>query len=171
MRDQGWETPRGAGAVPDNTSRHKSMVATWSSPVLTPRDRGDQHHNASADREQLARGADPGQTLPALPRPCFSCQRPGQPTQLFFFFFLASASLLLPMLEWLVMLLRLEMLSEEFCRLMRSSGGSEVTRERPRKEILANCVCPEAGDIHPLPCTPSLLPPKHLLSSQSHLVR
>lgn len=45
------------------------------------------------------------------------------PTQLFFFFFLASASLLLPMLEWLVMLLRLEMLSEEFCLLIRSSGG------------------------------------------------
>lgn len=46
------------------------------------------------------------------------------PTQLFFFFFLASASLLLlPMLEWLVMLLRLEMLSEEFCLLIRSSIG------------------------------------------------
>ena len=53
---------------------------------------------------------------------------PAQPTQLFFFFFLASASLLLLMLEWLVMLLRLEMLSEEFCRLMRSSGATEGRR-------------------------------------------
>lgn len=60
-----------------------------------------------------------------LPKPHSSCQCPIQHTQLFFFFFLASASLLLPMLEWLVMLLRLEMLSEEFCRLMRSSGTSE----------------------------------------------
>lgn len=51
------------------------------------------------------------------------------PTQLFFFFFLASASLLLPMLEWLVMLLRLEMLSEEFCLLIRSSIGQNKWEE------------------------------------------
>lgn len=50
------------------------------------------------------------------------------PTQLFFFFFLASASLPLLMLEWLVMLLRLEMLSEEFCLLIRSSGGQAQGR-------------------------------------------
>ena len=49
------------------------------------------------------------------------------PTQLFFFF-LASASLPLLMLEWLVMLLRLEMLSEEFCLLIRSSGGQAQGR-------------------------------------------
>ena len=54
------------------------------------------------------------------------CTRPPHgpsPTQLFFFFFFASASLPLPTLEWLVMLFRLEMLSEEFCLLIRSSGG------------------------------------------------
>lgn len=50
------------------------------------------------------------------------------PTQLFFFFFFASASLPLLMLEWLVMLLRLEMLSEEFCLLIRSSGGQAQGR-------------------------------------------
>lgn len=51
-------------------------------------------------------------------------------SQLFFFFFFASASLPLPTLEWLVMLLRLEMLSEEFCLLIRSSLGviSEALR-------------------------------------------
>lgn len=153
MRDQGWETPKGAGEVPDNTSRHKSMAATRSSPVLSPGDRGDQHHNAKADREQLAHGADPGQTLPALPRPRSSCQRPGQPTQLFFFFFLASASLLLPMLEWLVMLLRLEMLSEEFCRLMRSSGGSEGSgRDRERRyQQTVSALRPEPHTLLPAP--------------------
>lgn len=41
-------------------------------------------------------------------------------TQLFFFFFLAS-SFRLPTLEWLVMLFRLEMLSDEFCLLIRNS--------------------------------------------------
>lgn len=58
-------------------------------------------------------GGPPAHTAPPTP----------SPTQLFFFFFLASASLPLLMLEWLVMLLRLEMLSEEFCLLIRSSGG------------------------------------------------
>ena len=43
-------------------------------------------------------------------------------TQLFFFFFLASCSFRLPMLEWLVMLFRLVMLSDEFSRLISSSA-------------------------------------------------
>lgn len=43
-------------------------------------------------------------------------------TQLFFFFFLSSASLpRLPMLEWLAALLMLDMLSDECCRLIRRS--------------------------------------------------
>lgn len=48
------------------------------------------------------------------------------PTQLFFFFFLASVSLPLPTLEWLAMLLRLEMLSEEFCLLIRRSRAGDT---------------------------------------------
>lgn len=44
-------------------------------------------------------------------------------TQLFFFFFLASCSFRLPALEWLVMLFRLEMLSDEFWRSICSSEG------------------------------------------------
>lgn len=46
-------------------------------------------------------------------------------TQLFFFFFLASCSLRLPILEWLVVLVRLEMLSEEFWRLISISKHQE----------------------------------------------
>lgn len=42
---------------------------------------------------------------------------------LFFFLFLASASMLEPTLEWLVALLMLLTLSEECCLLMRRSGG------------------------------------------------
>lgn len=46
------------------------------------------------------------------------------PTQLFFFFFLSSASLpRLPMLEWLAALLMLDILSDECCRLIRRSGN------------------------------------------------
>lgn len=86
-----------------------------------------------------------------LPKPHFSCQCPIQPTQLFFFFFLASASLLLPMLEWLVMLLRLEMLSEEFCRLMRSSGVQRRRRDWERRDQLPATV--------PKPEHPMVLPP------------
>lgn len=48
------------------------------------------------------------------------------PTQLFFFFFLASASLPLPTLEWLAMLLRLERLSDEFCLLIRRSRAGDT---------------------------------------------
>lgn len=46
-------------------------------------------------------------------------------TQLFFFFFLASCSFMLPILEWLVVLVRLEMLSDEFWRSMVGSGYQE----------------------------------------------
>lgn len=67
-------------------------------------------------------GGPPAHTAPPTP----------SPTQLFFFFFLASASLPLLMLEWLVMLLRLEMLSEEFCLLIRSSGGQAQGRTQTR---------------------------------------
>lgn len=46
------------------------------------------------------------------------------PTQLFFFFFLSSASLpRLPMLEWLAALLMLDILSDECCRLIRRSAN------------------------------------------------
>lgn len=95
-----------------------------------------------------------------LPKPHFSCQCPIQPTQLFFFFFLASASLLLPMLEWLVMLLRLEMLSEEFCRLMRSSAVSQRSRRdwERRDQPPATVPMPE-HPIVPPPYTQSLLLP------------
>lgn len=49
-------------------------------------------------------------------------------TQLFFFFFLSSASLpRLPMLEWLAALLMLDILSEECCRLIRRSGDDRRT--------------------------------------------
>lgn len=41
---------------------------------------------------------------------------------LFFFLFLASASMLEPTLEWLVALVMLLTLSEECCLLMRRSG-------------------------------------------------
>lgn len=45
-------------------------------------------------------------------------------TQLFFFFFLSSASLpRLPMLEWLAALLMLDILSDECWRLIRRSGN------------------------------------------------
>lgn len=91
-----------------------------------------------------------------LPKPRSSSQCPIQPTQLFFFFFLASASLLLPTLEWLVMLLRLEILSEEFCRLMRNSGVSERSRrdQERRYQQTASAPTPEPpalSSLHPLP--------------------
>lgn len=105
-------------------------------------------------------GAEPGQTLPAAPHAPSSCQRPAQPTQLFFFFFLASASLLLPMLEWLVMLLRLEMLSEEFCRLMRSSGAGERSqgagRDRERSGQTVPVPVPQPPGSSPQPTLRSL---------------
>lgn len=51
-------------------------------------------------------------------------------TQLFFFFFLSSASLpRLPMLEWLAVLLMLDMLSDECCRLIRRSEKDRETLE------------------------------------------
>lgn len=68
MQGQGWETPEGAGEVPANNSRHKSMAATRSSPLLSPGDRGHQHYKAKADQEQLVCGADPKQTLPVAPQ-------------------------------------------------------------------------------------------------------
>lgn len=112
------------------------------------------------DRAGLAHGAEPGQTLPAAPHTPSSCQRSAQPTQLFFFFFLASASLLLPMLEWLVMLLRLEMLSEEFCRLMRSSGAGErsqgVGRDRERSGQTMPVPVPQPPGSSPQPTLRSL---------------
>lgn len=172
VQGQGWKTLRGSGEVLAHASRHKSMVAMHPSPVLSPGDRGDQHHNAKVDREQLARGADPSQALPAAPQTTSSRQRPIQHTQLFFFFFLASASLLLPMLEWLVMLLRLEMLSEEFCRLMRSSGASERSRRDREKSNQQTPPAPMPGpcalsSLRPFPSTQ----PEHLRSSWSHLLR
>lgn len=39
------------------------------------------------------------------------------------------------MLEWLVMLLRLEMLSEEFCLLIRSSRGHEQMGSTHRVDL------------------------------------
>lgn len=52
-------------------------------------------------------------------------------TQLFFFFFLSSASLpRLPMLEWLAALLMLDILSDECCRLIRRS-----VNDRKRDEL------------------------------------
>lgn len=100
------------------------------------------------------------------PQATSSRQRPIQPTQLFFFFFLASASLLLPMLEWLVMLLRLEMLSEEFCLLMRSSEASERSRRDREKSYQQTTPAPmpeprTLSSLRPFP-SPQ---PKHLLSS------
>lgn len=68
VQDQGRNAPRGAGEVLANMSRHKSIAATRSLPVLSPGDRVDQHHNAKVDQEQLAHGADPGQTLPVAPQ-------------------------------------------------------------------------------------------------------
>lgn len=56
------------------------------------------------------------------------CHQRGCLTQFFFFFFLESASLPLPMLEWLVALLILETLSEECClRMRRSSNRQRVS--------------------------------------------
>lgn len=106
-----------------------------------------------------------------LPKPHFSCQCPIQPTQLFFFFFLASVSLLLPMLEWLVMLLRLEMLSEEFCRLMRSSGVRQRRRRdwERRDQPPATPPVPE-HPMGPLSLHPIPPPTQHLLSSWNHPV-
>lgn len=66
-------------------------------------------------------------------------------TQLFFFFFLASWSFRLPMLDILVRLLRLEMLSHEFWRRMRTSGEQErltwkgANVQRCRRETEWSC--------------------------------
>lgn len=60
-------------------------------------------------------------------------------TQLFFFFFLASWSFRLPMLDILVRLLRLEMLSHEFWRRICRSGKQETTTLRDRQ------TCRETG--------------------------
>lgn len=157
MQGQGWETPEGAGEVPADNSRHKSMAVTLSSPMLSPGDTGHQHYKAKVDLEQLVRGAGPEQTLPVAPQAPLLLPEP-QPTQLFFFFFLASASLLLPMLEWLVMLLRLEMLSEEFCRLMRSSGVCQRSRKDWERKDQPPATVPTPQHLMvPPPYTQSLL--------------
>lgn len=104
-----------------------------------------------------------------LPKPYFSCQCPIQPTQLFFFFFLASASLLLPMLEWLVMLLRLEMLSEEFCRLMRSSGVHQRSRRDWERRDQLPATVSKPAPYGPPSLHPISPPTQHLLSSWCHL--
>lgn len=82
------------------------------------------------------------------------------PTQLFFFLLLGiGSSLLLLMLEWLVMLLRLEMLSEEF-RL--SGSGALGAKHRADTEpvafagdtvrLEAGACCRRKGRRHPPPC-------------------
>lgn len=158
MQGQGWETPEGAGEVPANNSRHKSMAVTRSSPLLSPG--GTNTTRPRQTESSWFVGLTLSTPCQWLPKPHFFCQCPIQPTQLFFFFFLASASLLLPMLEWLVMLLRLEMLSEEFCRLMRSSGIRQRHRRdwERRDQPPATAPTPEHLMVPP-PCTQSLLPP------------
>lgn len=175
MRDKGWRNPRGAGEflAPGST---RQKYPGW---LHAPRQRCPQGtEGTKMDRAGLAHGAEPGQTLPAAPHTPSSCQRSAQPTQLFFFFFLASASLLLPMLEWLVMLLRLEMLSEEFCRLMRSSGAGErsqgVGRDRERSGQTMPVPVPQPPGSSPQPTPrslPSPLGPAEPRSGQSLLVR
>lgn len=80
-------------------------------------------------------------------------------TQLFFFFFLASCSLRLPMLEWLVVLVRLERLSEEFWRLICSSEYPKENRsvEQGDRSICQNPTVYHTAQSVPLGVTSGLL--------------
>lgn len=135
---------------------------------------GTQGTNTTMPRytENGLKGLTSARPCQQLPKSHSFSQHPVQPTQLFFFFFLASASLLLPMLEWLVMLLRLEILSEEFCRLMRSSGVSKRSRrdQERRCQQTASASTPKPPALSSLHRFPSPAQTPSELSEPPHKV-